>query len=95
MLVGRHNVRNTDDVWVLCIAIDSKAMTHFVEAHMPWDASKTENGETSVVVVRFNNLPNVPQGLLVLISVSFSIKMERAHLTGVTIARGIINRCNE
>ena len=69
MLLSIHltNTFDADDARVLDIAIDWEAMADTIDTHVAWNTSKTIDRETSVEVIRFNDLANHVDSCLVLI----------------------------
>ena len=49
-------------------------MIDCIEAHMSWNTSETENWETLVVIIWFNNLTNLKNCTLILIVVAEEVK---------------------
>ena len=55
------------DVGIISSSIDRKAMRDTLNANVPRDATKSENRETAIGVVRFHDLPHIEKSSLVLI----------------------------
>ena len=69
MLLSVHlsNTFDADDTGVLDVAIDWEAMADTIDTHVAWNTAKTIDRETSVEVIRFNDLANHVDSCLVLI----------------------------
>ena len=91
MLVSFYNLADARDVRVLSIAIDSEAMADSIQSQVARDSTEAEDWEVTIIVIRFNDLSNVMQRLLILVRETFTIKMERAHLTWVAIRSSVID----
>ena len=91
MLVSFYNLADARDVWVLSIAIDSEAMADSIQSQVARDSTEAEDWEVTIIVIRFNDLSNVMQRLLILVRETFTIEMERAHLTWVAIRSSVID----
>ena len=91
MLVSFYNLADARDVRVLSIAIDSEAMADSIQSQVARDSTEAEDWEVTIIVIRFNDLSNVMQRLLILVRETFTIEMERAHLTWVAIRSSVID----
>ena len=87
--VRAHDSCNANDFRVWSVSIHGKAVTDFIMAHMPWDATKTEYREAAVGVIGLYDRSNIHQGLFVLICTTEI--MERALVTRITIRSCIVN----
>ena len=65
--VGSKHIRNGYDVRALWITIHCKAVAHTVQAHVPRDASKAEEWECFIHVIRLDDLTNVVDRSFVLV----------------------------
>ena len=62
VFVRSHTVLDAIDFRVSHDTIDGKAVAHAVDSHVSWNSTVTEDREHFVVIVRFNDLANVPDG---------------------------------
>ena len=95
VLVCLNDLGHADDIRVLSVAIDSEAMTDRIGAHVPRYPSKSKDWEAAVVVIRLDDLADVPQRLLVHVLIPVAIEMERTHLSGVTVTGGVVDGADE
>ena len=67
LLVCGDYVLNSNDIWVVSSSIDRKAVGDALNADVPRNTTKSENGETAIGVVWFHDLAHVKKGGFVLI----------------------------
>ena len=58
---------NSDDVGIISSSVDCEAMRDTLDAYVPRNSTESENRETAIGVVWFNNLAHIKKGSLVLI----------------------------
>ena len=89
MAVGSHDLLDTLDVRHCHVAIHGEAVADGVKAHVPRNATETEDWELSVGIVRFNHLPNVENGTFILVIGPQVV--QRVWLGGLSVRRSVVN----
>lgn len=87
--VGRHDLIDSEDLWIRRVAVHGKAVVHRVDSKMARNTSKTEDWERLVKIVWLDDLTNISESGLVL--VVLAEVMERAGVGGLAVRGSVVN----